>query len=302
MAEKPILVAGKSGQLARCLHDSAVLRNVPMVAVGRPELNLENGEGIVRAMAAVEPSAIVNAAAYTAVDPAEAEPRRGFGVNCGGAALLADATARRGIPFIQISTDYVFDGSKRSPYREDDVPAPLNVYGSSKLAGETAVLKACPGAAVIRTSWVDSPYGNNFVRIMLRLSETQLVVRIVDDQRGAPTSAADLAGAILSIVERLRSANGYDDAGVYHLAADGETSWHGFAAAIFASVARRARRVPTLQAVTTAEYPTPARRPKYSCLDSSKAERIFGVRLAPWRSSLEECLDQLEMPKELHAC
>jgi dTDP-4-dehydrorhamnose reductase len=302
MAEKPILVAGKSGQLARCLRDSAVLRNVPMVAVGRPELDLENGEGIDRVMAAIEPSAIVNAAAYTAVDRAEAEPERAFAVNCGGAALLADAAARRGIPFIQISTDYVFDGSKHSPYREHDVPAPLNVYGASKLAGETAVLKACPRAAVIRTSWVYSPYGSNFVRTMLRASETQRVVRVVDDQRGAPTSAADLAAAILAIVERLRSANCCDNAGIYHLAGDGETNWHGFAAAIFVSLARRGRRAPGLQTIMTAEYPTPACRPKNSCLDSSKAERIFGVRLPPWRSSLEECLDRLETPGELQAC
>jgi dTDP-4-dehydrorhamnose reductase len=302
MAEKPILVAGKSGQLARCLSDLAVLRNVPIVAVGRPELDLENGEAIDRVMAAVEPSAIVNAAAYTAVDRAEAEPELAFRVNCGGATLLADATARRGIPLIQVSTDYVFDGSKRTPYREDDIPAPLNVYGSSKLAGETAVLKACPCAAVIRTSWVYSPYSNNFVRTMLRLSESQPMVRVVDDQRGTPTSAADLAAGILAIVERLRSPNGCNAAGIYHLAGEGETSWHGFAAAIFASLARRGRRVPGLQAITTAEYPTPARRPQNSCLDSSRAERILGVRLAPWRSSLEECLDRLEMPKELRAC
>ena len=149
MAEQPVLVAGKSGQLARCLHDSAILHNVPIVVVGRPELDLEKGEGINRVMAAVEPSAIVNAAAYTAVDQAEAESGRSFRVNCGGAALLADAATRRGIPFIHISTDYVFDGSKQSPYREDDAPAPLNVYGSSKLAGEAAVLKVCPGAVVI---------------------------------------------------------------------------------------------------------------------------------------------------------
>ena len=302
MAEKPILVVGKSGQLARCLLDSTVLHNVPMVAVGRPELDLENGEGIDRVMAAVEPSAIVNAAAYTAVDRAEAEPERAFAVNCDGAMLLAAGAARRGIPFIQISTDYVFDGSKQSPYREDDVPAPQNVYGSSKLAGETAVLRAWPGAAVIRTSWVYSPYGNNFVRTMLKLSETQAVVRVVHDQYGAPTSAADLAAAILAIVERLRSTNGSGEAGIYHLAGEGETSWHGFAAAIFASLARRRRRVPKLQAITAAEYPTPACRPENSCLDSSKAECIFGVRLPPWRSSLEECLDRLEMPKELHAC
>ena len=302
MAEKPILVAGKSGQLARCLRDSAVLRNVPMVAVGRPELDLENGEGIDRVMAAVEPSAIVNAAAYTAVDRAEAEPARAFRVNCDGAALLADGAARRGIPFIQISTDYVFDGSQRWPYREDDIPAPLNVYGSSKLASETAVLKACRRAVVIRTSWLYSPYGNNFVRTMQRLSEKQPTVRVVDDQRGTPTSAADLAVAILAIVERLRSANGGEKVGIYHLAGEGETSWYGFAVAIFTSLARRGRRVSGLQAITTAEYPSPARRPQNSCLNSSKAERIFGVRLTPWRTSLEACLDQLETPEELRAC
>ena len=162
MSDKPILVAGKSGQLAQCLRNSAALRHTPIVAVGRPELDIESGEGIDRVIAEVEPSAIVNAAAYTAVDPAEAEQGRAFLVNCGGAALLADAAARHGIPFIQVSTDYVFDGRKRSPYREDDVPAPLNVYGSSKLAGEATVLKACPWTAVIRTAWVYSPYGQNF--------------------------------------------------------------------------------------------------------------------------------------------
>ena len=196
MAEKPILVAGKSGQLARCLRDLAVLRNVPMVAVGRPELDLETGEGIERVMAAVQPSAIVNAAAYTAVDKAEVELARAFAVNCGGAALLAGAAARRAIPFIHISTDYVFEGSKRSPYREDDVPAPQNIYGSSKLASESAVLKVNPCATVLRTSWVYSPYGNNFVRTMLRLSRTQPMVRVVDDQRGI--DGQDEPGAVTS--------------------------------------------------------------------------------------------------------
>ncbi len=302
MAEKPILVVGKGSQLGRCLSNSAALRNVSVIAVGRPELDLETGNGIDRVMAAAEPSAIVNAAAYTAVDRAEAEPERAFRVNCAGAALLADAATRHGIPFIQISTDYVFDGNKPALYREDDMPAPLNVYGSSKLAGEMAVLRACPCAAVIRTSWIYSPYGSNFVRTMLRLSETQPIVRVVADQRGRPTSAADLAEAVLMIAQRLRSGNSRDNAGTYHLAGEGETSWHGFAAAIFASRARRGRRVPELQAITTAEYPTPARRPKNSCLDSSKAERTFGVRLPSWRSSLEACLDQLEMAQEVHAC
>jgi dTDP-4-dehydrorhamnose reductase len=293
MADKPILIAGKNGQLARCLRELAMRRGLPVVAVGRPDLDLENEASIDRVMAAVEPSAVVNAAAYTAVDRAEAESASAFRINCDGAAQLADAAEQRGIPFIHISTDYVFDGSKRLPYREDDIPAPLNVYGSSKLAGELAVLEVSPCAAVIRTSWIYSPYGNNFVRTMQRLSETQPLVRVVDDQRGTPTSALDLAAAILQIVQRLQSVEGCDNAGIYHLAGEGEATWHEFAAAIFADLARRGRFVPPLEPITTEQYPTPARRPQNSCLDSSKAERAFGVRLAPWRAALEACLDQM---------
>jgi dTDP-4-dehydrorhamnose reductase len=274
-----------------------------MVEVGRPELDLEGGEGVDRVVTAVGPAAIVNAAAYPAVDTAETEQGRAFAINCSGAALLADAAARRGIPFIHISNDYVFDGSKPAPYRENDIPATLNVYGSSKLASEAAVLEVNPPAAVIRTYWVYSPYGKNFVRTMLRLSETQLAVRVVDDQLGTPTSAADLADAILAIMEQRWPPHGRDEAGIYHLASEGETTWSGFAAAIFAGLARRGRRVPSLQAIGTADYPTPARRSRNSCLDSSKAERVFGVRLPPWRASLEECLDRLvETPKELRVC
>jgi dTDP-4-dehydrorhamnose reductase len=303
MADKPILIVGQNGQLARCLRDLAMLCGVPMATAGRPELDLESGEGIDRVTATVDPSAIINAAAYTAVDAAEAQPGRAFGINCAGAAILADVAARLAVPFVHVSTDYVFDGAKPSPYREDDETAPLNIYGSSKLAGESAVLGVNPRAAVIRTAWVYSPYGTNFVRTMLRLAKTEPMVRVVYDQYGTPTSAADLARAILAIVDRLRLTNSRDNAGIYHLAGQGETNWHGFAAAIFASLSRRGLRAPKLQAITTDDYPTAARRPKNSCLDSSKAERVFGVRLPPWRSSLEECIDQLEeVPKELRAC
>ena len=301
MADKPILIAGKNGQLARCLHDLSMQRELSVVAVGRPELDLENADSIDGLMAAVEPSAIINAAAYTAVDRAESESISAFRINRDGAALLAKAAGLRGIPFVHISTDFVFDGSKVTPYCEEDVPAPLNVYGCSKLAGETAVLAASPCAAVIRTSWVYSPHGNNFVRTMLRLSQTQPIVRVVDDQRGTPTSALDLAAAVLRIVEHLQSAEGCDSAGVYHLAGEGEATWHDFAAAIFEDLARRGRFVPPLEAIPTEQYPTPARRPHNSCLDSSKAERAFGVRLPPWRASLEACLDQLAM-QEARAC
>jgi len=302
MTQRPVLIAGKNGQVARCLRDLAFQQNIPIVAVGRPELDLEDRASIDRVLDAVDPSAVINAAAYTAVDRAETESAAAFSINCNGAAEIADAAGRRLIPFLHFSTDYVFDGEKKSPYNEDDTPAPLNIYGASKLAGEVAVLKANPNAAILRTSWIYSPYGNNFVKTMLRLSETQPIVKVVDDQRGAPTSAAELASAVLKIVARLQSVGiRNDDAGIYHLAAEGEASWHEFAATIFAGLARRRRSVPLLRPITTDEYPTPARRPRNSCLDCSRAERVFGVRLASWRSSLEVCLDQLVMD-EARAC
>ena len=178
-------------------------------------------------------------------------------------------------------------------YREDDVPAPLNVYGRSKLEGELAVRKTHPQAVVVRSSWIYSPYGHNFVRTMLRLSEYQSPVRVVDDHRGTPTSAPDLAAAILEMVRQLILSNRSENAGVYHLAGQGEATWHGFAARIFAGLASRGRRVPLLQAIRTEQYPNPTPRLANSCLDSSKAESVFGIRLAAWQDSLEECLDQL---------
>jgi dTDP-4-dehydrorhamnose reductase len=303
MPKNPVLIAGKSGQLARCLQEAAVQCGASAVSIGRPELDFERGDNIERVVAMAKPSAIINAAAYTAVDRAEMESERAFAINCAGAAKLAAAAERRKIPFIHVSTDYVFNGSKKSAYREDDLTAPLNVYGASKLAGEGAVLSACPSAVIIRTSWVYSPYGNNFIRTMCRLSETQSHLRIVNDQHGAPTSALDLADAIWSILGQLQFAdNNRGYAGIYHLTGNGKASWHDFAGAIFADLAARGHKVPRLQAVTTAEYPTPARRPLNSSLDSSKAELVFGVRLPPWQSSVTACLARMEIAKELSAC
>ncbi len=302
MKQKPILVVGKSGQLARCLRDRAIENNVPIMHLGRPELDLEDGANIGAAIAALEPAVIINAAAYTAVDRAETESERAFAVNCHAAATIAELAQRRDIPLIHVSTDYVFDGLKDSPYREDDRTAPINIYGSSKLAGEVAVRGACPGAVIIRTAWVYSPYGHNFVRTMQRLSASQSIVRVVDDQRGMPTSALDLAEAILTIAGQMESVNNRDVAGVYHLAGEGEASWYEFAGAIFASLRRRGLKAPELHAIPTAEFPTPARRPKNSCLDLSKAGRAFGVKLPPWQSSLEACLDHMLAPEEAPAC
>jgi dTDP-4-dehydrorhamnose reductase len=294
--QPPILVAGKTGQLARCLVAAAHRRDTALVALGRPELDLTQPETLARAVEAHAPRAIVNAAAYTAVDKAEAEPTLAMAVNRDGARALAAAAAGMGVPFIHISTDYVFDGRKDGAYGEEDAPSPLSVYGRSKLAGEAAVCAACPAGVILRTSWVYSPFGQNFATTMLRLAATREKVQVVDDQHGAPTAAFDLADAILDLAERLTAApHGRDNGGVYHLAAEGETTWYGFAAAIFAGWARRGRRVPALAPITTAQYPTAARRPQNSRLDCSKAARVFGLRLPPWRSSLERCLDELAL-------
>jgi dTDP-4-dehydrorhamnose reductase len=293
MTDRPILIAGRNGQLARCLRELAAMRGLLAVTLGRPELDMENREGIEKLIASIAPSAIINTAAYTAVDQAESERARAFSINRDGAAALGDVAWHMNIPLIHLSTDYVFDGAKSDAYDETDIPAPLNVYGASKLAGEAAVLAAHPLATVIRCSWLYSPYGSNFVRTMLRLCETRQIVRVVRDQCGNPTYAFDLAEAVLRIAQRSVADDRRAIAGIFHLAGQGEASWYDFAEAIFHERSRRGARIPTLEAITTEEFPTAARRPRNSRLDSSKAERVFGIRLAPWRQSLESCLDQL---------
>jgi dTDP-4-dehydrorhamnose reductase len=303
MSAGPILVAGRSGQLARCLVESAAQRGTPLVAMGRPELDVEEARSVEHAALTVEPSAIVNAAAYTAVDRAESEPGRAFAVNRDGAERLAVEAQRLGVPLIQISTDYVFDGRKSSPYTEEDAALPLGVYGRSKLEGERAVCNACPAALVLRTSWMYSPYGHNFVTTLLQLAETRDHVRIVDDRWGSPTAATDLANAILDILGQLGRDDGFlSRAGVYHLTAQGKTTWHGFGSAIFAGWAERGRRVTRLVPIRSAEYPASARRPTNSRLDCSKIEGPFGVRLPPWQQSLDACLDRLLAEAELQRC
>lgn len=302
MSMRPVLVAGSSGQLARCLVESATERGIQLVAMGRPELDFEDTRSFEQAARAVRPSAMVNAAAYTAVDRAESEPERAFAVNRDGAKRFAVEAQRLSVPLIQISTDYVFDGKKSSPYVEKDVAAPLGVYGRSKLEGEAAVRDVCPAALVLRTSWLYSSYGHNFVKTMLRLAETRDYVRVVDDQWGSPTAANDLAKAILDILGQLGDESFGSRAGVYHLAGQGETTWHGFASAILAGWAERGRPVASLIAIKSAEYPAPARRPANSRLHCAKIERQFGIRLPSWQRSLDACLDRLLVEAERQSC
>jgi dTDP-4-dehydrorhamnose reductase len=280
MVFAPILVTGGTGQVARALADAAGGRAVRVV--GRPDLDFDRPDSILPVLRAARPSLIVNAAAYTAVDKAESEPEAAYRANRDGPAALAAYCADAGIPFIHISTDYVFDGDKGMPYSETDPTSPTGVYGASKLAGEQAVLASAARAVILRTAWVYAAAGKNFVLTMLNAARRTDRLRVVADQRGCPTAAADLAAAILAV------ADGWDDrhAGIYHAAGSGETTWHGLATEVFAQAARHGLKAPVVEAIATADWPTPARRPPDSRLDCGKLEQAFGVRLPAWRDSV----------------
>lgn len=291
--ELRLLVIGKSGQVAQSLTERAAARELPLLAFGRPDCDLERFEELPQAADDFRPTVIINAAAYTAVDKAEADADTAFAVNAEGAGRLAAAAARRHLPFLHLSTDYVYDGSKQSPYFESDPVAPLGAYGASKLAGEQAVFAAHPEALIFRTAWVYSPFGGNFVKTMLRLACEREELNIVDDQIGSPTSALDIADALLDVAGAI-ARDGLDKrGGLYHLAGSGETSWYGFATAIFEASHRRGGPTARLSPIPTSAYPTPARRPANSRLDCTRLQTAFGVRLPHWRDSLETVVDRL---------
>ncbi|UFN50702.1 dTDP-4-dehydrorhamnose reductase [Roseomonas sp. OT10] len=294
-----VLVAGKVGQLGLALRTRLAEAGHDVTALGRPELDLTRPETIRAAVKVLQPEVVINAAAYTAVDRAEDEPEAAMAVNRDGARLLAAAAQGAGAPFVQLSTDYVFDGTKGAPYTEEDATNPTGAYGASKLAGEEAALKANPRTLVLRTAWVCSADGNNFVRTMLRLGRERPELRIVADQQGAPTFADDLAAAIAAMLPRLHASPEGDPAfGVFHLTGAPYTSWYGFAAAIFGGAGARALPSPVLHPITTAEYPTKARRPADSRLDCTRIAAIHGIAQPDWRPALERCLDRLIGSKE----
>ena len=261
--------------------------------MGRPGLDLCNAATITRAMTDFKPDVIINSAAYTAVDKAESESAAAFALNRDGARLLAEAAAKRNAVIIHISTDYVFDGSKASPYVEDDAVAPQNVYGRSKRDGEVAVRGANAQHIIARTAWVYSPVGANFVKTMLRLAGERDTLRVVDDQMGNPTYAPHLAKALLDIARKVRHAPRDGQWGTYHLAGRGDVSWCGFAREVFRVSAGLGGPSANVTAIGTAEYLTPAARPKNSRLDCGKAERTFGVALPDWREGVRECVTRL---------
>ena len=279
-----ILITGGRGQLGSALRRHSWSERVRLFAPARDELDLFDPAAVAAFLSERSVAAIVNAAAFTAVDQAETEIAAAFAANAQIPAVLAEAARQADAALLHVSTDYVFDGSSAQPYDVGDPVNPLNVYGSSKAAGELAALRA-PRAAVVRASWLVGRDGTNFVRTMLRLASERSVVRVVADQRGAPTIAADLADALATIALRMatdRSA----PAGVFHFANAGATTWRDFAAAIFAEGARRGLSTPRLEAVTTAEYGAAALRPAHSLLSTRRLEQGYGIKPRPWIEGL----------------
>ena len=265
-----------------------------VIALGRPELDLTADEdSIVDAIVSARPDVVVSAAAYTAVDKAEEEREIAFAINERGAGAVARAAREAGVPLIHLSTDYVFDGSKAGPYAEDDPTNPSGVYGASKLAGEQAVAAAQPDSAILRTAWVYSPFGANFVKTMLRLAVDRDSLGIVADQRGNPTSALDIADGVFAVASNLVKDSDPAYRGKFHMTASGDASWAEFAEAIFEQSAKLGGPSAAVNAISTADYPTPARRPANSRLDCARLERVHGVSLPQWRESLQEVVRRL---------
>jgi len=289
-----ILITGGSGQLAIALETVAQARGIAVRRVGRPVLDFDRPASLAEVFAEAAPWLVVNAAAYTAVDAAEDDADAAFRANRDGPEMLARLCEAAGVPLMHISTDYVFDGRKSAPYVETDPTAPQGVYGASKLAGERAVAARCSRSIVVRTSWVYSPIGRNFIRTMLSLAQRSSQLRVVADQIGCPTCSLDLAEAILGVAARLAT-DGWQDryAGTYHAAGAGWTNWHSLATATFAAAARHGQQVPMVEAITTEQYPTKAKRPPDSRLDCGKLEAVFGLRLPPWQDGLARTIDTI---------
>jgi dTDP-4-dehydrorhamnose reductase len=294
-----LIVTGTQGQVVTALLERGPAQGVEIIAIGRPDLDLADPATVAAALGTVDGDAIVNAAAYTAVDKAESEEELATRINGAGAGAVAQLAAERGLPLLHISTDYVFDGALDRPYREDDPTGPIGAYGRSKLAGEQAVAAAHPGAAIFRTAWVYSPFGGNFVKTMLRLGETREELSVVADQRGAPTSALDIADALIAAARKLVAQPGDKTlTGVFNLTGGGEATWAEFAEAIFSEAERYGRKPVRVKPIETRDYPTPARRPANSRLSHAKLAQVYGISLPDWRLSTRACVARLLHPQD----
>ncbi|OWW02303.1 dTDP-4-dehydrorhamnose reductase [Rhizobium sp. R72] len=288
-----IAVTGKQGQVVSALLERGSAAGVDIVAVGRPELDLIDRASIRAALSEIKPDAIVSAAAYTAVDKAESEEALAFVINAEGPTAIAEVAKELGVPVVHLSTDYVFPGDKQGVYVETDATGPVSAYGRSKLAGEVGVAAANSNHAILRTAWVYSPFGANFVKTMLRLAETRDTLNVVADQHGTPTSALDIADAVIAIAKRLSVDPDLKLRGVFHLTGSGEATWADFAEAIFAGLEAKSGKVVSVGRIATADYPTPAKRPANSRLSNDKLKQAYGIVLPDWKKSTKVVLDRL---------
>jgi dTDP-4-dehydrorhamnose reductase len=290
-----VLVTGRHGQLARSLAQRAEGRpGIEIILAGRPELDLEAPGSAAAVVRSLAPQVVINAAAYTAVDRAEDEPEQAFRINAEAAGEIAAAAAEVGARIVQISTDYVFDGLAAEPYREDAPTNPLGVYGRTKLQGEELVRKNNADHLLVRTAWVYSPFGVNFLKTMMRLAETKEEVPVVNDQVGSPTSALDLADGLLTVIEHWRTGGKAGLGETYHLAGSGFTSWCGFADAIFAECRRLGLPSAAARPIATSDWPTKAIRPANSRLDCRKFESHFGIRMPDWKEAAARTIADLQ--------
>ncbi len=288
-----ILVTGANGQLGWELCRKGIEEGFDIIPLDLPDFDITNRSEVNKAVGQAGASLVINAAAYTAVDEAESEPEHAFSVNRDGPANLASSCAENGTPLIHISTDYVFDGNKKGPYLETDTVSPLGVYGKSKADGEAEVRKRLRSHIILRTAWLYGVHGNNFVKTILRLAREKEVLRVVDDQYGCPTYAADMAEATLVIAARLRDGNDIPY-GTYHYCGQGVTTWHGFAEKIIESARHHVPlEVKTVKPITTEEYPTLTKRPGNSVLDCSQIQKHFGIHCKPWKEGLASMIKRL---------
>ncbi|OCP35058.1 dTDP-4-dehydrorhamnose reductase [Ensifer sp. LC163] len=290
MTKQRILVTGGTGQVGTELLRFTWPEDVQIVAPTRQELDLSDCDSIWRYISAGNFSAVINSGAYTAVDKAEREVLTAWKVNALAPAALASASKECDIPLVHVSTDYVFDGEKKSAYVEDDPVAPLGVYGASKEAGEQAVRTGNPRHVILRTAWVFSPHGNNFVKTMLRLGAERNLIKVVEDQRGCPSAASDIAFILATVTCNLIKGK-VGGTGTYNFANAGEASWFDFACEIFRQRERAGCKVPRIEAIKTSEYPTSARRPANSALSTKKLQVDYGLSARSWQSALAEVLN-----------
>ena len=288
-----ILVTGKDGQVDTSVQMLGEELGLEIIRIGLPEIDLSKPETLETPVRDARPDVIISSAAYTAVDKAETETELAQTINGDAPGALARLAAELDIPILHLSTDYVFAGDKTNAYDETDTPAPVSVYGKTKLSGEMQIRAATDNHVILRTAWVYSPYGNNFVKTMLRLGETRDELSVVSDQHGCPTYAPEIARALVAIAQQVAIDRDPTLRGTFHLTGQGETTWAEFAETIFLGAEARGRQPVRVKPISTREYPTPAKRPENSRLNGDKLDDTYGLRLDPWQDSLEPCLNQL---------